>query len=49
MIVICETVNGVILRARGTNSIYPIRREDICSVTHPTRKYIYIYPCNVCC
>jgi hypothetical protein len=42
----CKIVNGVNVRASGINSLYPIRREVICRVTHPTRDNIYICVCE---
>jgi hypothetical protein len=36
------TVNCVIVRASGINSLDPIRREFISRVTYPTRDNIYI-------
>jgi hypothetical protein len=37
----CEIVNGVNVRASGINSLYAIRREVTCRVTHTQHVTIY--------
>jgi hypothetical protein len=39
----CKIVNGVNVRASGINSLYAIRREVNCRITHPTCDSMHQY------